>query len=182
MSRRPLVVGVGGAVAVALAWYALLWSPQTTSLAKQQQAAAAAEAKLATTRSAAIRQRAGAKDEPVQRAQLDLLKAAIPDNASVGTFILEANDVAVQSGVTILSIAPRAADPKAPAAAAGLVATPVTITASGTYDQVVGFLARLEHMSRLIVVDGMSATAATGGSKVNVSLAARMFSTKAASS
>jgi Tfp pilus assembly protein PilO len=182
-----MVVGLGGAIAVVLAWYAFLWSPQTKALATQQRAATAAEAKLATTRRAAIRQRAGAKDEPLQRAQLDALTAAVPDSTTVGTFMLEANGAAVQSGVTILSIAPRATDPKKAAAAgaapatAGLVATPVTISASGTYEQVVNFLVRLERLPRLVVIDGLSVSAANGGTKINVSLAARMFATKAGS-
>ena len=59
MNRRPLLVGVGGAIVIALAWYAFLWSPQTKALAKGRRDAAAAEAKLAKTRAAAVRAEGG---------------------------------------------------------------------------------------------------------------------------
>jgi Tfp pilus assembly protein PilO len=180
MNRRPLVVGVGGAMAVLLAWYAFLWSPQTKALTKQRAAAAAAEKQLSATRTAAIRQRAASRDEPAQRAQLDLLRAAIPDAPAVGQFILDTNDAAAKAGVTLTAIAPRAAggrSDKTSAATPGLISTPVTVTAQGSYPQVVEFLGRLEKLPRMVVIDSVSATAGNGGARVSLTVTARMFST-----
>ena len=110
-----------------------------------------------------------------------MLKAAIPDDAAVGSFILEANDIAAKSGVSLMSIAPRPVDTKKGSATAGLVAVPVSMAAQGSYPQILDFLGRLQHLPRLVVVDGMSAHAGGDGSRITMTLTARMFATKAAS-
>jgi Tfp pilus assembly protein PilO len=116
-----------------------------------------------------------------QRAQLDLLRAAIPDTPAVAQFILDTNDAGSKAGVVLMSIAPRVAGRNDNAAATpGLVATPVAVTAQGSYPQVVDFLGRLGKLPRMLVIDSVSATGGNGGARVNLIVTARMFSTGAA--
>ena len=119
MSRRALLVGVGGALLVILIWYFLLWSPRNRALEAARERREAAEQQESQLRTEIRRLQAAQREEPIKRAQLEALRSAIPDEANLGQFILDANDAAARSGIEFMSISPTP-----PAAAAGAGGAP----------------------------------------------------------
>jgi Tfp pilus assembly protein PilO len=185
VNRRSLLIGVGAALAVLLVWYFLLWSPRGKAIdeakSRQQTASDAAdelEARLNQLRDAQ-------RNEAATRAQIAQLQEAIPDEANLAQFILDANDAATRSGIDFLSISPTppaagdAVDPATGAAAAGApsqIALNVSIT--GGYFQVLDFVNRLTDLPRIVVIDALNVSGAAGGD-LSVQITGKMFTTQA---
>jgi Tfp pilus assembly protein PilO len=197
VNRR--VVGLAAAtVAVVVLWYLLLWNPRAKALAEAREKADAAAREESELSARIPRLQAAQRDEPRTRAQLEALRTAIPDEANLGQFILDANEAAVRSGVDFVSIAPSppapagavapgagvaapapaAPPPAAGTAAAGTAASPAQIALAlqvgGGYFQVLDFLNRLNELSRLVVTDGVN-VASDDRARLTVGLTARMF-------
>ena len=197
MNRR--VAGVAAAaVAVVALWYLLLWSPRAKAVTEAREKADAAEREQSELAARIPRLKAAQRDEPRTRAQLEALRTAIPDEANLAQFILDANEAAVRSGVDFVSIAPSLPAPAgatAPGAGApsptpaapppaGTAPTPgggalpaqvaLAVQVGGGYFQVLDFLNRLNELSRLVVTDGLN-IASDERARLTVGLTARMF-------
>ena len=185
MNRRSLLIGVGAAFLVLLIWYFLLWSPRGNAIAdaksRQQTAADAAfelEARLNQLRDAQ-------RNEAATRAQIARLQEAIPEEANLAQFILDANDAATRSGIDFLSIAPTppaAGTAVDPATGQPLAGSPsqiaLTVNITGGYFQVLDFVNRLTDLPRIVVIDGLSVSSASGA-ELSVGLTGRMFTRQA---
>jgi Tfp pilus assembly protein PilO len=190
MPRRSLLVAVAVALVVVLLWYMFLWRPTSSSLTKARGQADTAERERDDLQDQLRRLRSAQRQEPLKLSQLATLKVAVPDDPNLAQFILDANDAATKSGIDFLSISPT---PPGAGAAAGTTATttagaaggaaPVAIrlamTIQGGYFQVIDFLNTLDKLSRVVVIDSLSISGATGG-PLSVSLTARMFVANAA--
>lgn len=191
MNRRlliPLAVGV----AVVLVWFVALWGPQGSALASAKKRRTTAEQQGATLRDQLTRLQQARRDQPLKQSELETLRVAIPDDPNLAQFILDTNDAATKAGITFLSIAPTP-----PGAAAGTsatggssatggtsgggAATPVAIrmsmTISGGYFQILDFVNRLNKLPRIVVIDSLTLTGGGDISNMQVSIAARMFTT-----
>jgi type IV pilus assembly protein PilO len=178
VKNQKIVVMAGIAAVIIVAWYLLLWSPNGRDLDSSrerreaaEQALDEAEAKLARLESAATRRTELA-------ATASRMQAAVPDTADLPGLILSINGLAQTSGVQFLSIAPAA-----PAAGVGGQPTnvPLTLDIAGDYWTVLDFLHRLNHLDRIVTVDGLSLSPTTEGTivqSVNVNLSARTFTTQ----
>lgn len=190
------------AVVVILAgWYLLLWSPASSDLDKAKARKTAAEQRQAQVQSEITRLRAAQRNEPQNRAKLETLRTAIPDDPALGQFIIDVNDAATRAGIDFVSISPSL--PRAPAVVAavtpttlagstattnttvaGTVVTPaastapaeiaVTLQIGGGYFQVLDFLNRLDALPRLVVTDTLNMTADNFG-RLTVGISARTF-------
>ena len=128
MNRRPLLLAGAAALVILLAWYFLLWSPRQSSLSEAKDRTEAARTRTEDLQTRVNRLRALQRDETTLRAELDELKTAIPDLPNLGQFILDANDLAVRSGIDFISIAPT---PPAVATTTAPVVTTTTTAAGG---------------------------------------------------
>lgn len=193
MNRRAVIVGAIVTLVAVVVWYLMIFSPkgkdisevedETEGLRRQQQGLEAELAQLEEIE----------KNGPEVEAELARLADAVPATPDLASFILGANEIAVESGITWLSVAP-----VEPAAAVGTYATvTMTIQIEGGFFQVLDYLNRLEDLERLVVVDsidigtgteageGTTATTSefdgfddfdTGGAPdLSVTLSARMF-------
>lgn len=202
MNRRTILIGVASAVVVSLLWYFLLWSPRNKDLSHARTRRTAAEATVTELEQKLSRLKGQQKNEALQRAQLETLRTAIPDDPNLAQFILDVNDAAVKSGIDFISISPTppataapvsrpAAAPSEPASGSATTTTAVTpaapaapppatinvaLTISGGYFQILDFVNRLDELPRLLVIDGINVAAVAGADiKLNVSLTSRMF-------
>ena len=177
-ARRTMIIAGAAALAVAVLWYLVLWSPRKAELddAREQREASESERQELATRVGRLR--AAQKDEPMKRARLETLRTTIPDDPNLAAFILDTNDAAAKAGIEWISVAPEEPSPGAPSAAS-VAAAPVTTTAGdgtgattaanrfpaeiglqlqiqGGYFQILDFLNRLNEMPRLVVTDGLN--------------------------
>lgn len=174
MSRRVALLAVAAAAVLLLLWFVLLWRPQSGSLEAADERLAAAEAEHGALQLRLARLEAAQEQTADLMADVEGMRRAVPDDAELAQFILDANDIAVTAGVTFLSITP-----SVPAASleAGLVSeVSLAIAVRGTYDAVVDYLDLLEELPRIVVVDTVSVNPDLGDA-LAVSLTARMFTT-----
>jgi Tfp pilus assembly protein PilO len=183
VNRRPIIIGAVAFVLFLLLWYFLGFAPQQKKIHDAQKRRATAEQKQQELQTAINRLKAAQKNEPLQRAQLETLKTAIPDDPALGQFILDVNDRATASGIDFVSIAP--ALPTAGAVAAATpgatgVAAPapaqisVSLQITGGYFQVIDFINRLADLPRILVLDTLNVASDNGG-HLTVGIASRMF-------
>jgi Tfp pilus assembly protein PilO len=178
VNRRALLIGVGSALLVLLIWYFLLWSPRGKSIDEAKKRQATFESQAQDLRAELSRLQEAKRTEAATRAQIDALRQAIPDEPNLAQFILDTNDAASRSGIDFLSISPT--PPAPPATGAGAAPSPIALNISitGGYFQVLDFVNRLNDLTRIVVIDGVSISAASGGpvpNALSVQLSARMF-------
>jgi Tfp pilus assembly protein PilO len=161
--KRGLIIGlVAAGLVVVLLWWFALYSPTTKDLsdtqAKTEEARHAQDSLEATLR----RLQGLAKSAPQQQAILRRLNAAVPETPDLANFIIQANQIATDSGIDFLSIAP---SPPAAGTSGGTTTTiNLNIQIKGGFFQVLEYLNRLEDLDRLVVVDTINLTAGSGGS------------------
>ena len=189
MKRGMLIGLIVGALAIVLLWYLVLFSPTSKDLDDTKSAVTASEAEQQDLAASLHRLKDLAKNAPQQQATLRRLDAAVPQAPDLAAFIIQANQIATESGIDWLAISPT--PPAASATSTASVIT-VSIQVQGGFFQVLDYLNRLEDLERLVVVDnvnissGGSATATAAGAPaattsssgspdLSVTLTGRMF-------
>ena len=180
MSRRILAIGAGAAIAIVLLWFLLLWRPQSSRLDEATSRRDAAEAKNGELTLRVDELEDLERRRPELEAQKDELEAAIPAEADLGEFLLQADEAADAADVRVTSIAP--SPPALNESAGGPTVVALTIDVQGGYFEVLDYLNRLDRLPRLVVTDDVGlAPAGEGGSDdaLTASLTARMFTSEA---
>ena len=184
MRNRAVALGVLAFVVLLLIWNLLIFAPKGKQLSKAKKDAAAAQSIEAGLRTTLARLNDISKNGPEIAAELDKLSSAVPESPDLDGFILSANQIAVRSGIDWLSVSPSVTQ----AGTTGPSVIPLTIQIKGGFFQVLDYLNRLEDLSRLVIVDGINASAGsassgaagapaapTGPPTLSVTLTARMF-------
>lgn len=176
MSRRNLLLTVGAAAVIILAWFVFLWSPKGDDLEQARERRSVAEARESELEVRLAQLRDAERRAPELEAAGDRLRAAVPPTAELSTFLLAANQAATDAGVDFLSIAPTA--PSQSTVPGGPTEVPLSINVTGGYHQVLDYLDRLLALPRVVVVDTLSATTGGDTDDLSVSLTGRMFTTE----
>jgi Tfp pilus assembly protein PilO len=181
MRSRAVVLGLLFTVVVVLIWNLLIFAPKGRSLSRAKKDAQASQQIEQTLRTALTRLTDISHNGPEIAAELDKLSAAVPDSPDLDGFILSANQIAVQSGIDWLSVSPGVIT----AGTTGPSVIALSVQIKGGFFQVLDYLNRLEAMGRLVIVDGISLTAAgadstgaatpTGPPNLSAAITARMF-------
>lgn len=159
MKRNQLLIGGAAVLAIVLVWYFVLYAPLNDDLSSAQAQTAAEQKKTDGYKADLARLQAQAKNAPQQQALLRTLDAAVPKTPDLAEFIIQANDIADQSGISFLSIAP--SPPVAGASGAASVIN-VTISIGGSFFQLQDYLRLLEKLERLVIIDGITVAAGSG--------------------
>jgi Tfp pilus assembly protein PilO len=175
--RRGLIIGlVAGGVVIVLLWWFALYSPATKELDDTKTKTEQAESAQQSLEATLGRLQDLARNAPQQEAILRRLNAAVPETPDLADFIIQANQIASESGIDFLSIAP---SPPAASTTGGTTSTiSLSIQIKGGFFQVLEYLNRLEDLDRLVVVDtislggGDSGTSTTGPSASSAAAAA----------
>lgn len=159
--RRNVVLFALAVVALALAFFFLVWRPQSTRISETEEQAIAAEQqrdqlRLEIARLKDLRDRA-----PELRQQVAKLDTALPSDPQLAAFILQVQDAANASGIDWLSVSP---SPPAAAAQAGAAAEAaaevlvvnVGMNVTGGYFQVQDFIVRIENLARAVRTDNLT--------------------------
>jgi Tfp pilus assembly protein PilO len=176
--NRVVVLGVLATVVVVLIWNLFIFAPRSRRLSTAKKDTQAAQQLQQQLRGVLNHLVSISHNGPAIAAELDKLNAAVPSSADLDGFILSANQIAVQSGIDWLSVAPSPIQ----TGTAGSSVIPLSIQIQGGFFQVLDYLNRLGELGRLVIVDAInvSSTAASGAAavgppKLSVTLTARMF-------
>lgn len=171
-----------GVVVVIVAWYAVLWRPETAHLktARTNEAQAAAEVSQAQGQLAMLR-----LEQPKVRAEQALfhkLVQAVPNGPSLDQLFRTINGAAKAAGVSITTLGTPAPSSwgtaSTPASASGPTATTAPsgpgfltlgVTVNGTNAQILKFVSSLDSQPRIYVVEsfGLTAPVVGGASTAN---------------
>jgi Tfp pilus assembly protein PilO len=156
MKTKNLIVGAVAGVVVLAVWYMFVLSPINSQKSKAHKATTAAEKDL----QAAQAQLSHLEDLKARSKQIDAqvakLRAAVPANPAIATFIRQANQIAAETQVSWQSVAPsqQASVPGTGAVSVGGT-TPIglTISVKGGVHEVLDYLDHLMAIPRVVVID-----------------------------
>jgi Tfp pilus assembly protein PilO len=176
VKRNAIIIGAVAIVAIILVWYLALYSPLNDDLSAAQTELTTEQKRTDDLQADLARLKAQEKNSTQQAALLRRLDAAVPEQPDLAEFILQANEIASESGISFLSIAPAP-----PAAGTGASVIGLTISIQGSFFQLEDYLRLLENLERLVIVDGITISSSTGtessgdGTTLSVTLTGRMF-------
>lgn len=170
MTRKIPLLAAAAVIAVVAVWYMALWKPAGHQLATAQAALVSAQndrAQASLQHSALVAQ---AAKLPAEEAKAESLTAAAPAGNDIAGVIDQINAIATATGVSWQSESQTPGSSVRSTPGSGSVATPasalssftMTLSVTGTYPQILGFVERLQQMPRLTVVTSLSVAA--GGS------------------
>jgi Tfp pilus assembly protein PilO len=158
VNRRNVFLSAVAVVGVVALWWVFVFSPKAKDLNDAHDKLDVAKRESQTLAAQLNELRDLQRRGPETEAQLSKLNAAIPKAPSQASFITQLNGVAHDSGITWQSVTMQ--EPTA-GTAGGPPTTAVQIKLGGGFSQVLAYLAGLEDLNRLVVVD--SVTVNTGG-------------------
>lgn len=181
MTRRIAAASVAIVAVITGLWYFALWKPQTTKLAAAHRAVASAEANQSTLLGQIATLRRLEAQVPALRQSLRTLQSDLPATAGLDTTIRQINAAAQSAGVTWQSLTPQlnaasaTSGPAAPAGrSSGVSSVALSMTVTGTYHQIMGFLRNLDALPRLMVTNGVSLSS-NGNQQLAASLNSEVF-------
>ena len=178
--RIPMIAGAA-ALLIVVAWYFLLWSPQTKSLQTARKAYASAEHKITDYKAQTAQLEAIKKQIPQDNAKFAQLQAELPDNPQLDQALRLLHDAANQTGILVTTVGPSTPTGGAQAGGQSSAAssTPggpsvsLSMTFQGGFAQVKNFLNALNTLQRAVVVDKVSISG--GKDPVTGTMSARIF-------
>lgn len=176
--RRNTLVVILVAIVMLVAYFFLIFNPQTGKINDAREEADAAEAQVQQLELELAHLRQLQKDEPKLREQAAVLDAAMPNDPQLANFILQVQDSANAAGIEWLSVSPSppaAANPPQP----GVLEVTIAMNVEGGYFQVQDFVVRLETLSRALKIGtvslGVADTVGAGSPLLSAALNMKMF-------
>lgn len=182
-TKRISAIAVGVALVLITAWYLALFSPQSKKLSSTHKANAVAQQNNASLRTQIVQLQALEKMIPADTKKYATLSAAVPDRPQLDTALVQLNTIARQSGVLLSSVQPPSSGPgqstgssssqQSASGASGPPTIQLTLSATGSYPQLMHFLTLLAGIPRVFVVDHLGLAGA--GNQMTASMAGRIF-------
>lgn len=139
---------------IVVGFYFLLLSPLLGRLDEQAQARDDRQAQLAQLQQEVNELEDVRRNSPEIERQLLELSKRIPTQPEIPTLVVQVEEIASASDVTQLSIEPET--PAPPPGGGDYSVVPVTMSFTGTYDQMQDFLLRTRNLARLMTVTDVS--------------------------
>jgi len=179
-SKAIIALAVLGGIVLLYGWNAMFLAPRDKDRAAVETELATARQEEQDLRHNMAELRKLAADTKTKEAELAGLGRLVPATPDVAGAIVALDDTAKAAQVGMASFVPA---PPAATAGGGPATIGVSMTISGTFDQLYDYLHRLETLDRLVVVDSLqlsgsagAASAPTSGPpKLSAEIKARMF-------
>lgn len=175
MTRQMTLLAALGAVLVIALWWLFLYSPGQEELAAVEEDVAAAEAEAASLQQRVAALEAVRARAPETEAAIAQLLSIVPDDPALPAALRQITAAAEDAGVSIEALA--TARPSVTDEALGLYNAAISMTATGSYFQLVDLLRRLEDpaiTARGFIFDNL-AIVPSEYPELNVTLTGRMF-------
>ena len=173
--RMMAVLGLVGALGIGYGWNSMVLGPKSRQRAAVQKELATVRQHEKDLRNQLSQLKKVAADTQSREAEMVRIGRLVPAEPDVGGALLALNDTANQAQVAWSSFVPMPVTP----GAGGVPATlGVGMKIAGTFGQVFDYLARLETLDRLVVVDNIQLSGAplpTGQMQIDADIKARMF-------
>ncbi|MDP8949420.1 MAG: type 4a pilus biogenesis protein PilO [Actinomycetota bacterium] len=157
MSRRDrnvLILGLLVIVLLVVGYYFLLLRPLLNELDERAQERSDKQAQLANLQQEVAQLEAVRREAPEIERQLLELSKRIPTQPEIPTFVVQIEEIANASGVTQLSVEPGTPGP--PPGGGEFSVIPITMSFTGTYEQMQDFLLRTRNLARLVTVTSVT--------------------------
>jgi Tfp pilus assembly protein PilO len=151
LKNRTMMLIIGGAGLVLLIWFVAYFSPAGKQLGAINTKTQAAQTEQVQLNSQLARLRTYSKETGTLALLSDRLAAALPPTTDIYDYITALSNAGSAANMKILSI-----DPATATVAGPVSAIPVSVTASGTYDQTLAFIKDLYALPRLTVITSIS--------------------------
>lgn len=175
--RILVALGLVGAFGLLYGWNSVFLAPKARQRAAVQKDLASARQQEQDLRNQLSQLKKVAADTQSREAELVRLGRLVPADPDVAGAILSLNDTANQAQVAWSSFVPT---PATPGPAGAPMTLGVGMKVAGTFGQVFDYLARLETLDRLVVVDSIQLSggpAPNGQMRIDADVKARMFAT-----
>jgi type IV pilus assembly protein PilO len=149
-NRNLIILGALGIVLLIIIYYFLLLSPLLQRLDEQAQARESKQAQLEQVQQQVNELEEVRRQSPDIERQLLELSKRIPAQPQIPTFVVQVQEIALESGVTQLSVDPEPST--SPEGGGDYRVVPVTMRFNGTYDEMQDFLLRTRNLARLVTV------------------------------
>ncbi len=157
MSRRDrnvLILGLLVIVLLVVGYYFLILSPLLNRLDERAQERSDKEAQLANLQQEVAQLEAVRREAPEIQRQLLELSKRVPTQPEITTLVVQIEEIADASGVTQLRIEP--GTPGQPPGGGDFSVVPITMSFTGTYEQMQDFLLRTRNLTRLVTVTSVT--------------------------
>jgi type IV pilus assembly protein PilO len=148
--RNILLIGFLVLVLLAVGYFFLFLRPLLNNLDERAQERTDKQAQLANLQQQVAELEAVRQNAPEIERQLLELSKRIPTQPEIPTLVVQVEEIADAAGVTQLSIEPGDVEP--PPGGGDFSVVPVTMSFTGTYEQMQDFLRRLDDLVRLVAV------------------------------
>jgi type IV pilus assembly protein PilO len=149
--RNILILGILVLILLAVGYYFLLFSPlRQEYLTAYEQRTQKEQQKAQLEQKVAQLENVRRNAPDIERQILEISKR-IPEQDEIPTLVVQIEEIAHGTGVTQFSIEPGA--PEAPPGGGDFSRIPITMTFTGTYEDMQDFLLRLRNLARLVTVN-----------------------------
>jgi Tfp pilus assembly protein PilO len=165
LRQRKVLIAAGVVLVVLLIWLVAVFVPEGHKLAAVNAKSQQAQAEQSVLQDRLARLKAYSKQSAEFEALSQQLTAAVPTTTDVYDYITAISNAATSTGMKVSGVSPSAA------VASGTVATiPVTVSATGRYDQTLAFIKALYALPRLTVITSISISGGGTGSNRSTTL------------
>lgn len=167
-TRRVGALTAGVVVVLIIIWYMALFRPESSHLKAAHSDYAAAQQQVTKLQGQVSSLVALEKQIPADSQRLNVYQAAVPKTPDLQDVLAQLHNAAITSGVQLSSVSPSGP----PSGRSGSSSTPaggpqpvqLSMSATGTYAQLMSFITQLTQMPRTLVVDSASIGQGTNGS------------------
>ncbi len=181
MKAKLALIGIGASLLLAVAWYFALWKPASNNLSEAKEREVAAQTQVDTLSTELARLKQLEANQDVLERDLAALAEKLPDTDELDTFILELNDIASTSGITLQSLSPGEPSLQAAgtggtgAAATGPIPITLQMQVQGDYFAILRFMDNLRDGTRLVTANNLSLSGGGEEGQMSASISGAMY-------
>jgi Tfp pilus assembly protein PilO len=165
LRQRKVLLATSVGLLVVLIWLVAVFVPEGHKLAAVDIKAQQAQTEQAALQARLMRLRGYSKESAQFQALGQRLTAAVPATSDVYDYITAISNAAAATGMQIASV-----DPAQPVTGGKIAVVPVTVGATGTYDQTLAFIKALYALPRLTIITDVSISGGGNGTSRSTGL------------
>jgi type IV pilus assembly protein PilO len=154
VERNILILGILVLIALAVAYYFLLFSPLRQEYLERYDERVQKEQQLAGLEQSVAELENARRNAPEIERQILEYSKRLPEQEEIPTLVVQIEQVAEGAGVTQLLITPE--DPAPPPGGGDFFVIPITMSFEGTYENMTDFLLRVRNLSRLVTINELT--------------------------